>query len=194
MLVWTLSVKEEALPIGQEAVHGHALTSLPPNSCRRYLLTQLLLYLHCLVVGFKTETSLLDISTHCLLVPDTWWERSVEFLNSAAMSVPHLDWGKLTRRHKGGSGYWKAVPFVWKPKRESEKLVKRIEPGRLECWCGVDLRCLAKVLLVLGDTKKTLKVTGRADLNTFCLFEEGNSGSNSEDEYKINLLWRRQVW
>lgn len=142
----------------------------------------------------KTETRLLDISTHCLLVPDTWWEGGVEFLNSAAMSVPHLDWGKLTRRQEGGSGYWKAVPFVWKPKRESEKLVKRIEPGRLECWSGIELRCLAKVLLVLGDMKKSLEVIRRADLDTFCLSEEGNSGSNSEEEYKITLLWRRQVW
>lgn len=47
--------------------------------------------------------------------------------------------------------------------------MKRIEPGRLECSFRTELGCLAKVLLVLGDMKKTLKVTGRADLITVCL-------------------------
>lgn len=66
--------------------------------------------------------------------------------------------------------------------------MKRIDPGRLECSFRTELGCLAKVLLVLGDMEKTLKAIGRADLITVCLSEEGNSGSNSEDEYKSNLL------
>lgn len=47
--------------------------------------------------------------------------------------------------------------------------MKRIELGRLECSFRTELGCLAKVLLVLGDMKKTLKVTGRANLITVFL-------------------------
>lgn len=47
--------------------------------------------------------------------------------------------------------------------------MKRIEPGRMECSLRTELGCLAKVLLVLGDMKKTLKVTGRANLITVFL-------------------------